>query len=777
MSTSRVALPRECSSRSYSQMLQAFTSSRSLTHGKAIHGRLMRSGFDADAYLWNCLLRLYSQCGCLEAARSLFDEMPHRDDVSWTTLMSAYACTDRAEESFRLFCEMLTDGARPNAFALASCLKSCSVGGDLDFGQQLHGVVVKMQPFCDLFVGSSLVDLYAKCERMDLAEKVFFNLPEKDAFCWTTILGGYISVGENMTAFKIFCQLMQTGETISEFTLPTVIKCCGGLDDVRRGLSVHCFVIKSGLEQDGFLSSSLVDMYSKYGLAMEAHKVFIRTIDPDIVVWSAIISCFTQLGLSTEAVELFRIMERVGAKANHRTLASVASAASELGDLALCASLHAYILKNGFETRIEVGNAILNMYMKNGAVGDGCVMFDTMSDHDTVSWNCLLSGFHSGNSCDKGLRIFRNMLTKNIAPNSYTYISVLRSCTSLRDSGCGSQVHAHILKNDLAGDSFIGRAMVDMYASSGNLENASLIFSRLIERDVFSCTLIITGYTNTDQGEKAIDIFRQMLREGIQPNEFTISSCLRACSDLATLASGRQFHAHVIKRGLIGSYVSCNLVDMYSKSGCLMDAESAFSESTSHDLVSWNALICGYSLHGYVWKAIESFKQMIEEGERPDGVTFIGVLSACSHAGLLNEGMMYFDSMHHIYGITPTIEHQRCLIDILGKASKFDEVEQCINQMGLSSDALVWQTVLGACRTHGNVEFAEKVANKLCKLDPSMDSNYILMSNIYAVAGRWTDVTRTRQTMASRGVKKEPGCSWIEVNDQIHVFLSQDHPD
>ncbi|XP_042400832.1 putative pentatricopeptide repeat-containing protein At3g23330 [Zingiber officinale] len=196
---------------------------------------------------------------------------------------------------------VLRDGdgwSSPNAFALASRLKSYSVCGDLDFGQQLHGVV-------------------------------------------------------------------------------------------RRGLSVLCFVIKSGLEQDEFLCSSPVDMYSKYGLSMEAHKVFIRTIDPDIVVWSAIISCFTQLGLNTGAVELFRTMESIGAKANHRTLASVASAASELGDLALCASLHASILKNGFETGIEVGNAILNMYTKNVAVGDGCVMFDTMLYHDTVSWNCL----------------------------------------------------------------------------------------------------------------------------------------------------------------------------------------------------------------------------------------------------------------------------------------------------------------------------------------------------------------------------------------------------
>ncbi|WOL14601.1 pentatricopeptide repeat-containing protein [Canna indica] len=759
---------------SYSRMLQVCTSRGSLAHGKAVHGRLLRVGIDPDSHLWDCLLNMYCKCGSLEGARLLFDQMPHRDVVAWTSLMTAYASTDYGEEAVRLFCEMMANGVWPNGYALASGLKACSINRDLNFAQQLHGGVLKMQFLSDSFVASSLIDLYAKCGEMELAEKVFLHLPEKNVSSWNTLLGGYAFWGKHMKVFRLFQQLMNSGMMVNEFTLSTIIKCCAGTDDERHGLSVHCLVIKFGLEQDVFLSSSLVDMYAKCGLAEEAYKVFMRIVDPDVVVWSAMISCFSWQGLNTEAVKLFRSMGRMGIRANHYTLASVAGAALELGDQALCGSLHAYCLKNGFETRKEVSNAILNMYMKNGATIDGLVVFDAMVDRDIISWNTLLSGFHSGIFCDKGLTIFKDMLTENIMPNNYTYISILRSCTSLNDASYGSQVHAHILKNNLAADFFLGRALVDMYASSGHLENACLVFNRLSVRDVFSWTVIITGYTNTNQGEKSIDCFRQMQQEGSYPNEFTVSSCLGACSDLAALYSGRQFHACAIKSGLTGPYISCNLVNMYAKCGCLMDAEAAFVDSSSRDEVLWNTLICNYSQHGCVGKVIESFQQMIEEGKRPDEVTFIGILSACSHAGLLNEGMKFFNHMYHVYEITPTIEHHRCMVDILGKAARLDEVEKIINDMGLSSDVSIWQTALGACRMHGNVEFAERAATNLFKLDPNMDSSYILMSNIYAASRRWADVNRIRRVMATRGIKKEPGCSWIEINGQFHVFMAED---
>ncbi|RRT44410.1 hypothetical protein B296_00051510 [Ensete ventricosum] len=772
--TSGAHLHHDCSLGSYSRMLHGCSSRGSLPCGKAVHGRLLRAGVEPDANLWNCLLNMYCKCGSLKGAHLVFELMPHRDVVAWTSLMAAHACANDGEEGMRMFCEMMTDGVWPNAFALASGLKACSVCEDLGFGQQLHGEAVKMHLLSDPIVGSSLIDLYVKCAGMELAEKMFFGLPEKNVTSWNALLRGYCWLGEDMKVLELFRRFMESGTMVNEFILPTVMKHCAGLGEVRQGQSLHCLVIKIGLEQDGFLSSSLVDMYSKCGLVEEAHKVFVRIVDPDVVVWSAMISGFDQQGMGLEAVELFRFMKRMGVRPNHFTLASVAGAASQLDDQALCGSLHAYILKNGFDMRKEVGNAILNMYMKTGAVEDGCMVFDAMMEHDTISWNSLLSGFHSGSSCDKGLRIFIGMLIQNIMPNTYTYISILRSCTSLKDARYGAQVHAHIFKSNLSGDSFLGRSLVDMYASSGDLENACLVFDRLTERDVFSWTVIITGYTNTYQGEKAINCFRQMQQQGLNPNEFTISCCLGACSYLAALDSGRQFHSHAIKSGLIGSYVSSNLINMYAKCGCMMDAEAAFHETTLHDEVSWNILICGYSQHGYVRKALESFQQMIEEGKRPDEVTFVGVLSACSHAGLLDEGMKYFNSMYGICGITPTIEHHQCIIDILGKAGRYDEVVQFINEMGLSSDASIWQTALGACIMHGNVEFAERAADKLFELDPSMDSSYIMMSNIYAAAGRWEDAARMRKIMVSRGIKKEPGCSWIEVNGQCHVFLAQD---
>ncbi|THU46461.1 hypothetical protein C4D60_Mb09t05200 [Musa balbisiana] len=709
--TSEAHLHHDCSLGSYSRMLHGCSSRGSLARGKAIHGRLLRARIEPDAHLWNCLLNMYCKCGSLKGARLLFELMPHRDVVAWTCLMAAHARANDGEEGMRMFCEMMTDGVWPNAFVLASGLKACSVCEDLGFGQQLHGEAVKMHLLSDPIVGSSLIDFYVKCAGMELAEKMFLGLPEKNVTSWNALLGGYACLGEDMKVLELFRGFMESGTMVNEFILPTVIKRCAGLCEVRQGRSLHCLVIKIGLEQDGFLSSSLVDMYSKCGLVEEAHKIFVRIVDPDVVVWSAMISGFDQQGMGLEAVELFRSMKRTGVRPNYFTLASVAGAASQLDDQALCGSLHAYILKNGFDMRKEVGNAILNMYMKNGAVEDGCMVFDTMMEHDTKSWNSLLSGFHSGSSCDKGLRIFIGMLTQDIMPNTYTYISILRSCTSLKDARYGAQVHAHIFKSNLSGDSFLGRCLVDMYASSGDLENACLVFDRLTERDVFSWTVIITGYTNTYQGEKAINCFRQMQQQGLDPNEFTISCCLGACSYIAALDSGRQFHSHAIKSGLIGSYVSSNIINMYAKCGCMMDAEAAFNESTFHDEVSWNILICGYSQHGYVGKALESFQHMIEEGKRPDEVTFVGVLSACSHAG------------------------------------KHDEVVQFINEMGLSSDASIWQTALGTCRMHGNVEFAERAANKLFELDPSLDSSYIMMSNLYAAAGRWEDATRMRKFM------------------------------
>ncbi|KAK8931261.1 Pentatricopeptide repeat-containing protein [Platanthera zijinensis] len=704
--------------------------------------------------------------GCMNYARKAFDEMHQRDMVSWATLADEV-------EGLRLLCAMQRERNLPNGFDLSAGLRICSNCSNLDFGRQIHGQAIKMQLLSDLYVGSGLVDLYVKCGDTEQAERVFLCLPQYNEVSLNALLNGYAINGDESKAIKLFKET-EHSKRIDKFTLSIVLRCCAGLGDVRKGRELHSLMIKVGLKIDEVLASNLIDVYGKSGCPDDAFKVFCRIRYADVVIWTSMISCLEKQGLKDEAIELFRSMVRMGVKPNHFTLASVAAASSEIGDRRFSTSVHAYVIKTGFEMVIEVSNAVLDMYMRSVNAKDGFFFFNTMEYHDIISWNALLSAFHN---CREGLRIFQ-MLMENQVPNMYSFISALRSCTTLMEASYGCQVHTQILKNNLEDDLFVGTALVDMYAGCGYLNRASRVLYRMKQRDVFSWTVIISGHVKEDQGEIAIKFYNHMLQEGIRPNEFTLASCLKACSNLASLDSGRQFHSTTIKTGLGDAFVTSSLVDFYAKCGCLSDGEMIFASFGQPDLVSWNTIICGYSQHGLAGKALNAFQQMLHDGWKPDEVTFIAVLSACSHTGLLEEGRHHFESMNRVYGITPTAEHYACMISLLGKVGKLDEVERFIVGMEMTPDALIWQTVLTACKIHKHVELGERAAENLFKLEPQTDSGYLLLSNMYADLGMWTDVARVRAKMSSHGVKKEPGCSWIHGNGKVNVFLSQDvsHP-
>ncbi|MQM17214.1 hypothetical protein Taro_050182 [Colocasia esculenta] len=771
--TSRV----RTTAKEYSVMLGVCTSNGDLRGGRSIHGHLMKSGSVLDSHLWDSLVNMYCKCRSMDCARKVFDNMPFRDVVAWTSMIAGYGEQGDSYKGLILFSEMHREGVLPNDFALATGLRACALCSNFDMGAQVHGEAIKLGLLSDLYVGSALVDLYVNCGKVGLSERAFFNLPRRNSVSCSALLSGYAQSGNERKVLELYGKISDTEIRLSKYVLSVILKCCAGLGRIREGSAIHSLAIRAGLEDDDFLRSCLVDMYSKCELARDAEKMFVEIEDPDVVAWSSIISCFDQQGLGPEAFEYFMKMVKSGIRPNEFVFASLASAATYL-DWRYADCVHAYALKYGFETDQTVGNSLLAMYMKIGAVDDGCKVFGLMPKHDTVSWNALLSGFQSGDDCEEALQIFTKMLAEGLEPNKYTFISLLRSCTSLAAVRYGTQVHNHIVKQNLDEDSSIGTALVDMYAKCGCLGDVQLVFDRLKGRDVFSWTVVITGYTQNDESEKALQLYRQMQREAIKPNEYTFPSSLRACSNLAALNTGLQIHSQIIKSGVSDKYVSTALVDMYGKCGCLKDAELVFNGFRLRDQVSWNSMIFGYSQHGYAEKALVTFQAMVDEGVQPDEVTFIGVLSACSHAGLIKEGKHYFNSLYSLYGITPVIEHYACMADILGRAGKFNELEQFIEKMKGLPDLLIWQTVLGACRMHRNVELGEKAARKIIELDPNADAAYILLSNIYASAKRWDDVAMVRSMMTNQGVKKEPGCSWIDVGGQVSLFLSHDgsHP-
>ena len=760
----------------YSSMLRECASKRSLGVAKAIHGLIVKDVINPDSHLWVSLVNVYAKCRYSAYARLVLAKMPDRDVVSWTALIQGLVAEGFANDSIYLFQEMQNEGIMPNEFTLATGLKACSLCMALDLGKQMHAQAFKLGLLLDLFVGSALVDLYAKCGEIELASKMFIGMPEQNDVTWNVLLNGYAQRGDVIGVLKLFCSMMELDVKCNEFTLTTVLKGCANSKNLKQGQVIHSLIIKCGYESNEFIGCGLVDMYSKCGLAIDAIGVFKTIKKPDIVVWSALITCLDQQGQSEESIKLFHLMRLGDTLPNQYTICSLLSAATNTGNLQYGQSIHACVWKYGFETDVAVSNALVTMYMKKGCVHDGTKLYESMVDRDLISWNAYLSGLHDCGMYDRPLTIFYHMLEEGFIPNMYTFISILGSCSCLFDVHYGRQVHAHIIKNQLDDNNFVCTALIDMYAKCMYLEDADVAFNRLSVRDLFTWTVIITNYAQTNQGEKALNYFRQMQQEGVKPNEFTLAGCLSGCSSLASLEGGQQLHSMVFKSGHVSDmFVGSALVDMYAKCGCMEEAEALFEALIRRDTIAWNTIICGYAQNGQGNKALTAFRMMLDEGISPDGVTFTGILSACSHQGLVEEGKEHFNSMYRDFGISPTVDHCACMVDILGRVGKFDELEDFIQKMQLSQNALIWETVLGASKMHNNLVLGEKAANKLFELQPEEESSYILLSNIFATEGRWDDVKRVRSLMSSKGVKKEPGCSWVEANGQVHTFVSHDY--
>eukprot|EP01018_Ginkgo_biloba_P013352 Gb_31457 [translate_table: standard] len=707
----------------YTSLLQRCVNMNSFEEGKRVHARVIKTGIEPDTFMWNTLVNMYAKFGSLACARQVFDQMSERNVVSWTAMIAGYSQQGHAEEALKHFCEMLRTGIKPNQFPLASVLRACASLPALEFGKQVHARALKTRFLYDIFVGSALVDMYAKCGCMDYAGQVFDEMPDVNVVSWNAMIAGYVQNGLGEEAVKLYCRMRGIETKQSKFTLSSVLRACASIESQEQGKQVHAITIKIGCELDPFLGSSLLDMYAKCGIVEDARKVFDRMSERDVVSWTAMISGYDQHGYEEEALELFFQMNQASVKPNQFTFSSVLSASASLAALEQGQQVHAHVIKTCYELDTTVGNAAVAMYAKCGSIEDAFKVFDKMHRRDILSWNAMAAGFSQNGYGEEALKFFCQMHWAGIKPNKFTFVSVLRACASVLAPGQGEQIHVHVIKSGFESDVFVGSALVDMYCKFVSFENARQAFDKMPERDLVSWTMIIAGYAQNGHGEESLKRFCQMQRAGLRANEFTFSSVLRACTGIAALEQG-------------------------------------------------------YAQHGHGNEALDLFGEMQQEGMKPDHITFVGVLSACSHVGLVDEGCRYFDSLSQDYGITPTMEHYSCMVDLLGRAGRLDEVEDFINKMPVEPDALVWQTLLAACRIHGNIELGKHAAERIFELEPENDSMYVLLSNIYAAAGRWNDVAKVRKMMGVRGVKKEPGCSWIEVKNQVHSFLVEDssHP-
>nr|GEX60499.1 pentatricopeptide repeat-containing protein At2g03880, mitochondrial [Tanacetum cinerariifolium] len=436
--------------------------------------------------------------------------------------------------------------------------------------------------------------------------------------------------------------------------------------------------------------------------------------------------------------------------------------------------VHKHIFSNGYYPKTFLINSLISMYVKFSLLEDARKLFDQMPERNVVSWTTMIAAFANAGLGYEGLRFLVLMERDGVRPNMFTYSSVLRACSGLESL---KQIHCGIVKDGLDSDVFVRSALVDNYAKWGELWSALVVFNEMETGDLIVWNSVIGAFAQNSDGDEALNLFKRMKRCGFMADQATLTSVLRACTAMALLELGRQVHVHVLKynRDLI---LSNALLDMYCKCGSMEDARFEFSRMVEKDVISWSTMIIGLAQNGFSHEALEIFQVMKSSGTKPNYISVLGVLFACSHAGLVDKGRSYFESMEKVFGIKPGREHYGCMVDLLGRAGKLDEAVELIHNMEPEPDAVTWRTLLGACRIHRNMDLAAYAAKKVLDLDPDDAGTYILLSNIYANTHKWEDAAQVRKAMKGNNVRKEPGCSWIEVNKQIHAFILRDnsHP-
>ncbi|XP_057499234.1 putative pentatricopeptide repeat-containing protein At3g47840 [Actinidia eriantha] len=629
-------------------------------------------------------------------------------------------------------------------------------------------------------VNSKLKEL-VKTGHLEDARQVFDTMSYRDVVTWTTMISGYVNASDSSEALSLFSKLwVEPNVGMDPFVLSVALKACGLNLNVTYGELLYGYSVKTGFVNSVFVGSAILDMYMKIGRIWDGCKVFDEMPLRNVVSWTAIITGLVRAGYNHEGLKYFSEMSRTREEYDSYTFAIALKACADTGALDYGREIHTQAMKKGLDVSSFVVNTLATMYNKCGKLKYGLCLFERMTTKDVVSWTTIITTYVQMGQENNAVQAFLRMRESEVCPNEYTFAAVISACASLARMEWGEQLHAHVLALGFLDSLSVSNSIVTVYSRCGQLNSASTVFQEMTRRDIVSWSTIIAGYAQGGCGEEAFKFLAWMRREGPKPTEFALASVLSVCGNMAILDQGKQLHGYVLSIGLEHTaMIRSSLINMYSKCGSIDEASRIFIGAENDDIVSWTAMINGYAEHGHSKEAIDLFEKISRVGLRPDPVTLIGVLTACSQAGLVDLGFHYFNSMSDQYKIKPSKEHYGCIIDLLCRAGRLGDAESMVRSMPYNRDDVVWSTLLRACRVHGDAERGKRAAEQILELDPNCAGAHIAMANIYAAKGRWRESAVVRKLMRSKGVIKEPGWSWIKVKDQVSAFVAGDrtHPE
>ncbi|XP_057435602.1 pentatricopeptide repeat-containing protein At2g22410, mitochondrial-like [Lotus japonicus] len=528
----------------------------------------------------------------------------------------------------------------------------------------------------------------------------------------------------------------------------------------------------------------------------KAQNIFNQIHQPTLPLWNLMIRGWSQSDNPIESLRTYNLMFHQGLVGDSHTYPSLLKACARVSDVSFTAMAHARVLKLGFDSLLFVTNALINAYGCCGEMGLARMVFDEMPERDLVSWNSLICGYRQGKKFREVLGVFEAMRAAGVKADAVTLVKVGMACSVLGEWGVADAMVEYIEENEVDIDVYLGNTLIDMYGrrgmvdlargvfdrmhdsnlvswnamimgygKAGNLVAAHELFDAMPQRDVISWTNLITSYSQAGRFSEAVRLFKEMMKAKVKPDEKTVASVLSACAHIGSLDVGEAVHNYIRKYDVKADiYVGNALIDMYCKCGVVEKALEVFKEMRKKDSVSWTSVIAGLAVNGFADSALDYFSQMLREGVRPSHGAFVGILLACAHAGLIDKGLEYFESMEKVYGLTPEMKHYGCVVDLLSRSGNLQKAYVFITKMPVPPDVVVWRILLSACQLHGNIPLAELATTKLLELDPSNSCNYVLSSNTYAGSNRWEDVIKMRGLMEESNVQKPSGSSSIEIN-------------
>ncbi|XP_057952960.1 pentatricopeptide repeat-containing protein At5g39350-like [Malania oleifera] len=654
----------------------------------------------------------------------------------------------------------------PSSAYYDSLLKRCTATRSLQTTQQLHAHGVTAGVLSN-YILSTLSAAYALCGCAPHARKLFDEFPERSLFSWNAMIRMYSSSGKPHDALQLFAEMLASGQhQPDKFMYPLVVKACGDALLLDVGVSVHARTLVSGFDSDTFVQNSLLAMYMNCGEMEAARQVFDTMWERTVVSWNTMINGYFRNGRAKEALVVFNWMKSVGVEPDSVTVVSILPVCGYLQELDVGRRIHAFVEEKGLGGRIPVTNSLVDMYAKCGSMSEAQLILDKMDEGDVVTWTTVINGYILNGDLRSALLLCPLMQLEGIRPNSVTVASLLSACASLRAPKHGRCLHGWAIKQKIETDVIVETALIDMYAKCSHVNLSFQVFMGTSKMRTVPWNAVLSGYIHNGLAREAIELFKQMLVESVDPNAATLNSLLPAYAILADMQQATNMHNYLIRSGFISSIeIATALIDIYSKCGNLEFAHKIFNgiPKTDKDIFLWSVIIASYGTHGNGKIAVSLFHDMVQSGVKPNAVTFTSVLHACSHAGLVDDGLSLFNLMLKDEQTHPHFDHYTCIIDLLGRAGRLDEAYGLIKTMPIKPNHAIWGALLGACVIHENVELGEVAANRLFKLEPENTGNYVLMAKIYAATGRWREAENVRHMMNEIGLRKAPAHSLIEV--------------